>query len=267
MTVSIANMSQVWMSNTNTYNGIALSVSTLGYGANNSSRIFKLRVDGNTKFDIDGNGSVFVANSLTSNSVTSNVVSTDNIANSTGSYVFVNGYPRQPGQIIETLSSVCDGTTITVGSGTYSTQNANAAQVMTAAYANIIGSVISYVPPAGTSRVIYRFDFSYSFATAGVIAHYKFFIDSNEVLYSRSNFSAQGAYPENRCVFEWTIPIGGTPNTNTGRLASWTSAKNLYMQGRYYSGSYYGNWHTTAYWDGAGSAQFSMPKITIMAIA
>ena len=64
MTVSIANMTQVWMSNTNTYNGIAMSISTLGYGANNFSRLLKFNVDGNTKFSIDGNGSVYSANSI-----------------------------------------------------------------------------------------------------------------------------------------------------------------------------------------------------------
>ena len=72
MTVSIANMAQVWMSNTNTYNGIAMSISTLGYGANNSSRLLKFNVDGNTKFDIDGNGSVYSANSITANSLIAN---------------------------------------------------------------------------------------------------------------------------------------------------------------------------------------------------
>ena len=83
MTVSIANMSQVWMSNTNTYNGIAMSISTLGYGANNRSRVFKLTVDGNTKFDIDGNGSVFVANSVTANSVISNTITSNTITSNT----------------------------------------------------------------------------------------------------------------------------------------------------------------------------------------
>lgn len=62
MTVSISNMAQVWMSNTNTYNGIAMSISTLGYGANNNSRIFSLKVDGNTKFALDGNGTIIVSN-------------------------------------------------------------------------------------------------------------------------------------------------------------------------------------------------------------
>jgi hypothetical protein len=59
MTVSIANMTQVWMSNTNTYNGIAMSVSTLGYGANVDSRLLNFIVDANTKFSVDANGVSF----------------------------------------------------------------------------------------------------------------------------------------------------------------------------------------------------------------
>lgn len=73
MTVSIANMAQVWMSNTNTYNGIAMSISTMGYGANNASRLFRLRVDGNTKFDIDANGRV-TALDITANTVSVNTI-------------------------------------------------------------------------------------------------------------------------------------------------------------------------------------------------
>ena len=55
-------MAQVWMSNTNTYNGIAMSISTMGYGANSTSRILSLNVDGNTKFALDGNGTIIVSN-------------------------------------------------------------------------------------------------------------------------------------------------------------------------------------------------------------
>lgn len=59
MTVSIANMSQVWMSNTNTYNAIAMSVSTMGYGANAKSKLLNLSVDGNSKFSVYTNGSLY----------------------------------------------------------------------------------------------------------------------------------------------------------------------------------------------------------------
>ena len=62
MTVSISNMAQVWMSNTNTYNAIAMSISTMGYGANDKSRILSFKVDGITKFALDGNGTIIVSN-------------------------------------------------------------------------------------------------------------------------------------------------------------------------------------------------------------
>ncbi len=55
------------MSNTNTYNGIAMSISTMGYGANTRSRLFKLSVDGNTKFDIDANGNITASGNVVSN--------------------------------------------------------------------------------------------------------------------------------------------------------------------------------------------------------
>jgi hypothetical protein len=58
MTVSIANMSQVWMANSNVYNAISMSVSTLGYGANASSKLLNLSVDGNSKFSVDATGRI-----------------------------------------------------------------------------------------------------------------------------------------------------------------------------------------------------------------
>ena len=59
MTVSISNMAQVWMSNTNTYNGIAMSISTLGYGANANSKLLSFKVDANTALDIYASGVIF----------------------------------------------------------------------------------------------------------------------------------------------------------------------------------------------------------------
>lgn len=58
MSQSISNMQQVWMSNTNTYNAIVMSVSTLGSGANSNSTLLKMNVDGNTRFSIDTNGNI-----------------------------------------------------------------------------------------------------------------------------------------------------------------------------------------------------------------
>ena len=89
MTVSISNMAQVWMSNTNTYNGIAMSISTMGYGGNSSSRVLKFSVDGNTKFDIDSNGNIVTCNSVNTSTIT---VSTINVSIITANVIYANVY-------------------------------------------------------------------------------------------------------------------------------------------------------------------------------
>ena len=67
MTVSIANMSTVWMSNSNVYNAISMSVSTMGYGGNTSSRVLNFTVDSNAVFSIDTIGTQFTkANTVAS---------------------------------------------------------------------------------------------------------------------------------------------------------------------------------------------------------
>ena len=60
MTVSISNMAQVWMSNTNTYNGIAMSISTLGVGPNANSKLLSFKVDSNAAFDAYASGVLFM---------------------------------------------------------------------------------------------------------------------------------------------------------------------------------------------------------------
>ena len=200
-----------------------------------------------------------------SNLIVTGNLRADTIQNTSGQSLFVNGYPRQPGQIIEYLTSPCDGSSVTVGSGTYTFQNVTTWPGIFSTYTDIMGSVLSYTPPAGTSRVLYRFNFGMWWNNPHAISHFKFFIDSNEVVFARHNRS--GYYPEEKYAFEWPIAIGGTPNTNTGRLASWTTARSLKMQWRSYSSSNARQPHVTNYWDGAGSNQLVMPTLTIIAIA
>lgn len=174
-----------------------------------------------------------------------------------------------PGAIIERVSSMCDGSSVTVRSGTYTVQSVTALQDSNVdSYVDITGSTIAYVPPAEATRVEYQFEFACNWEGVGshAISHYKFFIDNVEVVYARHNHSA--VYDEDRNVFCWTIPIGGSADTNTGRQATWTSLKTLKMQYRPYGTA--GNTqrlHSTYYWDGAGSTQFSMPRISVTAIA
>lgn len=189
------------------------------------------------------------------------------ITNTAKKTLLSNGYPYQPGQIIEYLASPCDGSSMVGLSGTYVTTNVTAAQVLNASYADITGSSITYTPPAGTTRVMYRYDFdSYWQTTAHSITHFKFFIDGVEVVYARHCRSMQ--YLEYKSTFEWIIPIGGNADANTGRQATWTTGKVLKLQARRYAaGSNGQDLNGTTYWDGVSSNQFNQPQISIIAIA
>lgn len=174
----------------------------------------------------------------------------------------------RPGEIIECLTSPCDGSTVTVSSGTYTFGNVTGAQDPGNTSVDINGSSLSYVPPTGTTRVVYEFSFTRYWQTAGhAIMHFRFFIDGNEVTKARFNHSMQ-TYPEDLIHFSWTIPIGGSADTTIGRQASWTTAKVLKMQARDYStGVNDGAIHGTNYWDGGGGNQLHVPIMRITAIA
>jgi hypothetical protein len=217
--------------------------------------------------NLTANNITTTGNIITNNNITAlNEVRTNTIRSTAGAAHFVNGYPRQPGQIIEYLSSPCDGSIVTVGSGTYQFQNVTTWPGVFYTYQDLTGSVMVYTPPPGATRVIYRFEFGMWWGGPGhSINHFKFFIEGTEVFYARHNRSGQLA--EYKAAFEWPIAIGGTPNTNTGRLASWTSPLTLKMQWRAYGTSNYGQPHVTNYWDGVGANFLIMPVLTIMAIA
>ena len=168
------------------------------------------------------------------------------------------------GSIIEEVSSPCDGSQITVGSGAYTVQDVTAYQSCTSSYADITGSTIAYTPPSIATRVVYEFSFQESYYDAYGVTHNKFFIDSDEVVSAR--FEARGTYWSQRVFFRWVINIGGTADTDDGRLASWTSAKTLKLQIREYGSGNDSVCHLTRTWDGANTAQFSKPVISIKAI-
>lgn len=192
--------------------------------------------------------------------------SADFINSTAGTSLYVDGYPRQPGRVIEYLSNPCDGSSVTVGSGTYTMENVTTVQVGSVTYVPVTGSFISYCPPPGTKTVIYRFNYSSYWQDAHAIAHMKFYIDGYEVLYARHNRS--GYYMEYRNTFEWPIVCNAAATDyNYGRLSSWTTPRNLYMYWRDYGTSDDMNLHGTYYWDGVTSTQFSQPQLSIIALA
>ena len=73
----------------------------------------------------------------------------------------------RPGMVLETLTGVCDGRTITVSSGTYTLQNVTAKQDGTGTFIALTGSTIDYKPPPGTKQVIYELKFHAGFDSSG----------------------------------------------------------------------------------------------------
>jgi len=172
---------------------------------------------------------------------------------------------NKAGQVLEVLAMNCDGESYVVKSGTYTSTNVTTHQGLTTTYADVNGSSVNYTPPAGTKAVVYEFNFHCRGVDAHGITHMKFYVDGSEVVYARTNISGNSAH-SGRHHFRHVVSIGGTANSNTGRLASWSGAKVLKMTAREYGSSNEMNLHQTTHWDGGGSNQFIQPTLTITAI-
>ena len=170
----------------------------------------------------------------------------------------------ETGQVLEYITGVCDGNTVTTPHGSYTLTNVAARQTLSASYAVDNGSSIDYTPPANTKKVLYRFSFVNAFNNNHAIEHFKFYIDSSEVTLARTSIGAQ--YKEMLINFEWVMDIGTSTNSTTGRFTSWTANKTLQMRARYYGGSNDGWLHESYYWDGGASSQLHKPTLTIIAL-
>jgi len=167
--------------------------------------------------------------------------------------------------VLEQLSMLCDGQSYTVSSGTYTSQNVTALQILDLSFTDVTGSTISYTPPTGATCVVYEFCFNaHGYNQNLAISSHKFFIDSDEVVYQRRNVGSN-VYQEFQ-TFRSIIPIGGSADTNTGRQATWTSAKTLKLQARAYSDAADAKLHSTSYWEGAAANHFHIPSLNITAL-
>ena len=170
------------------------------------------------------------------------------------------------GEIIEELALIADGTSVTVESGSYSLTNVTSAtNNWSTSYTDVPGSTITYTPPSDTSVVQYQFHYQLGWQDSHAIYHQKFFIDGVEVTDARKGFGGQ--YVETNFGFIWNMIIGDGDVAASGKFATWTSGKALKLQGRSYSTGNEMRMHSTYYWDGGGTPQFSKPVMIIKAIA
>ena len=189
---------------------------------------------------------------------------------STGKVDLSTNYRPPPGGVIEQFMSPCDGSSITVQSGTYTVQNVTVKQDLTTSYVDATGSVIDYTPPTGTQTVLYNYNVFFSAVSAHNIAHFMLYLDNDsgtptEVTNFRTTLGGEN-WVEGRYNLQWAFHIGGSDNNATGRRDTWTSPRTIKLQVReYYSGNQ-SELHVTEYWNATATPQFSQPLIGITAL-
>ncbi len=177
------------------------------------------------------------------------------------------------GSVIEQFMSPCDGSSITVQSGTYTVQNVTTAQnCPNGSWDDVTGSTIDYTPPTGTQTVIYSFNLHYTYNDdAYPLGSFALYLDNDSGTPTEvTNFRTEVAgadYIEGKVHLVWPFHIGGSDNDATGRRDTWTSARTIKLQCREYASVNEFQLHTTQNWEATGTNQFSQPVIGITALA
>ena len=246
----------------------------------------------NTSFTIDGSTITFASNLVTGDvidyilvrepttgtiapvdgSVTNSKIVSMAASKLTGALPAIDGSAltgvAAGSNIIEVISGVCDGSTHTVNGTAYTFPNITAEQTTSTSYADVTGSSFTYTPPSDATRVEYHFQcLTAPVASNRKFNHWKFYIDSDEVLYARSSFGDFSNSYEEMFDFRWVIGIGGVADTNVGRLATWTANKTMKMSVRSYSSNDTTYLHENVYWDGTAPSggHLRLPTLTITA--
>ena len=177
------------------------------------------------------------------------------------------GRSASTGAVLEQFSSPCDGSPITVRSGTYNIQEVTGAQDLSTSYADITGSSIDYTPPTGTQTVKYEFNFQLSYESQSHISTYKLFLGGNEVTEFRTVLSVQtGSSWENRVHFTWAFHIGGSADTTVGRVASWSAALTIKLQALEFSSGNQAKLHETGNTFGPTGSNVSVTNLPVIGI-
>jgi hypothetical protein len=167
-------------------------------------------------------------------------------------------------QILEYISSYCDGTTISVknpingnNAGTITTTSTTSTLDTNTTWRDIPGSQIDYCPPEGTNLVIYEFNFQSRPINNHKILSFIFLLDGSEITQARQGSSNYDHVTTGQSTFSHIkVPIN---------VVSWSTAKSLKCQVRSLSNSHRGRIHQSAYWLG-GNGIFVKPYITLIAI-
>ena len=169
-------------------------------------------------------------------------------------------------QVLEQFYTPCDGSTIATSQGNITVPNVTAALATGLSWTDVTGSAITYTPPTGTTQVIYHFNYVYIGYGSTGFTSVKLLLAGTEVTDARRHENGVQDYA--RTVnHQWGFNIGGTANAATGRVASWSSGKEIKLQAVDYGSGNRSYIHQLHYWEDQNVTDFPVkPCIGITAI-
>lgn len=164
------------------------------------------------------------------------------------------------GNILEQITYIADGRTITTKQGNITVPNVTARQdVSGTTQVDLEGTNIAYTPPANTTLVLYEVMYSYAYNELGASGSgaptVRVTIDGTQIDKSRkAHLTSPGFYDAEMQI---SVPIqitGSSDDIANMKVASWSSARTIKTQiGTYNTGTYRFAANQTYYYLGSGS--------------
>jgi hypothetical protein len=174
------------------------------------------------------------------------------------------------GSVIEELHSLCNTTSL---KGRATIEVVTAVQNLTTSFADCTGSKVSaYTCPTGTSEIVYELNVLVAGKTATPMTHWKLYFSTDgssftEVTKARTNCS-QGTYGSDKVILRWVFKVNAASDDSTvGQFSAATPTLYFKWQARNYAAAHEGKLHETLYYDGYYGNQFSLPSVSVKAIA
>ena len=171
-------------------------------------------------------------------------------------------------QVLEQFYSLADGSAFSTSNGTITLGNVTSVLNLTTTFQDLPGSYITgYTPPSGTTQVIYEVQFGLRSSDSSAILGGHMVLDGNVISESRFGLRGSTNYSDMLYTFKFGINIGGSTSTTTGRLASWTSGKEIKLQLDEHDSSYEWVANILGNYGNAGHQGVTMrPRVGITAI-
>ena len=171
-------------------------------------------------------------------------------------------------QVLEQFFSPADGSAFSTSNGTITLGNVTSTLNLTTTFQDLPGSYITgYTPPTGTTQVIYEVQFGLRSSDSNAILGGRMVLDGNVISESRFGLRGSTNYSDMLYNFKFGINIGGSTSTTTGRLASWTSGKEIKLQLDEHDSSYEWVANILGNYGNAGHQGVTMPpRVGITAI-